>query len=506
MKRILSLVLVLLMLGSLLVACQSTPTETPKDTTAQSGDVNSEKPDDSEKNPSSDTSDGGNTDDKGFIKDTLPDDIDYDGKKVSMLGWKDCKNTAWPEEGNANDPIQDTSYWHKKSVEDRMGIEFDVYYESAGWSAQATFLTTARSEDAAYDLIQSQLLLPPVLAQEGRLSNLKKLQYPDLEKPWWPDSVELWTQYGALFYIGSNSSANSLGKLTVLFANQNMIAEAGLGNPVKLALRGGWTFEQMRTYSRSFAGLAEANPGEIYGFACDAASRLDSLYYASGFTGTLNNADGIAELCYDDKETLEQIVNMIDLYVEFFGGVETKINNTDTKQLYEETTAFFLGCLELIRKVDDSETYAVLPLPKLTEEQTEYATIHSDATDIWCIPISASDKELSGIILEANASAEYRSVAPFFFDQYLKKRYSSDAEGMQCFELIRDSIVYDFGKANYFASIHVDNMFRSCFYTYGSNPGVTVKNIFMTEYAKEIEAKRLALTKLLEDYQKYKDQ
>jgi hypothetical protein len=49
-------------------------------------------------------------------------------------------------------------------------------------------------------------------------------------------------------------------------------------------------------------------------------------------------------------------------------------------------------------------------------------------------------------VMEAIASEDYRTVAPFYYDQYLKLRYSNNDIGVEIYDIIRNSVFIDFGR------------------------------------------------------------
>jgi hypothetical protein len=56
----------------------------------------------------------------------------------------------------------------------------------------------------------------------------------------------------------------------------------------------------------------------------------------------------------------------------------------------------------------------------------------------------ASNLDMSSAILECMASESYRQVAPVYFDQCIKLRYAPDERLSEMYDLIRDSMVFDF--------------------------------------------------------------
>ncbi|MBQ8440642.1 MAG: hypothetical protein IJX19_08270, partial [Clostridia bacterium] len=63
---------------------------------------------------------------------------------------------------------------------------------------------------------------------------------------------------------------------------------------------------------------------------------------------------------------------------------------------------------------------------------------------MWCVPLDAKDMDVSSAILECMASESYRQIAPVYFDQCIKLRFAPDERLAEMYDLIRDSIVFDF--------------------------------------------------------------
>ena len=274
MKRIVSLLLVLLMLSAMLFSCQKNEDElTDADGNSvvkPEGEINLEV-----------------KDDEGYVKDRIPDGeelkaLGFEGSTVKILSWENEEGQTFPKEDSSSDPIKSKLYNHWIAIEERLSISFDTKYTDSEWTAKETFLTAARSDDVQYDLIQTQSLFPITLAQEGRLCNLMKLGFPDLEMPWWPESTKQWSQHGALFFIASNSSAMGISNMNVVFVNDGMITSKGVASPVESVLRGVWNIEEMTEITKLFAGSVAAaeEKDRIYGLVVDDPSRVDSFYYS----------------------------------------------------------------------------------------------------------------------------------------------------------------------------------------------------------------------------------
>ena len=493
MKKIIAMLMVLLMLSFALMSCQAEQNEQEQnpEVLAPDGDV--------------DTSD---VDVNGFQNDRLPEDAELEklgfaGSTVNILSWDGEEGQTFPKEDSDVDPIKSKLYYHWQGIEERFDITFNTKYTDSSWPGQAAFFTAARADDASYDLIQTQSLFPGTLAAEGRLCNLRNLGYPDLEMPWWPVSVNQWTQSGALYFIAGNSSAMCISNMSVIFVNDGMITSKGAPSPVQSVLRGVWTVEEMTSISKLFAGAAENadEASRIYGLVVDDPSRFDRFYYACGFSSVITDeTTGVTTLGYDEEGELQAITEALNKFQALVTGPEVICHPSDDfTEMNEGRTAMLLGYMQYIRTLEKTEEYTVVPLPMLDEKQYDtvgYRTTHRDYTDVWCMPTTTTNKILSGMVLEANASSEYRMVGPFYYEQYLKDRYANGADGRKCFDLLRDSVVYDFGIVSGLSS---GGYWRPCFWS----SGVNWANTFASDYKSNAGAVATKLQEVLENYAKY---
>ena len=65
---------------------------------------------------------------------------------------------------------------------------------------------------------------------------------------------------------------------------------------------------------------------------------------------------------------------------------------------------------------------------------------------MYAIPTDAKDTDVSSAVIEALASEGYYRVAPAFFETAMKVKYSSDDDTSRMYDIIKASIMYDFGR------------------------------------------------------------
>lgn len=126
-------------------------------------------------------------------------------------------------------------------------------------------------------------------------------------------------------------------------------------------------------------------------------------------------------------------------------------------------------------------------MPKLNEEQERYYNLVSfqDVTHIWCVPVSCSNTEYAGILLEAFAESS-DNIRKAYYDITLQGKVSRDDSSSEMLDLIFDNRVYDLSLLfnwgnwdNYFTSIRnqTSNTFAS---TYEKNKNRTLEDIDAT--------------------------
>ena len=497
-SRFALLTLALVMLLGTFAACKNDkPAPTPGNSTASStnGEPSGE--------PGTDTEPAVETDENGYVKDNIPADVDYHDKELNVLWWKLSADRTVPDGdvSNSKDEVLKKSYYQMVELESRLNINLNVIREEGGWGAGATFMAKARNAgENGYDLICSYSLWPSALASEDLLVDLKKLSNPDLDKPWWPESTEEWSQYGKLFFVSSNSSLTALQSMEVMFCNSKMFTDRSLEDPIDLALEGKWTVDRMLELVKEFEGdLAEDDPSHVYGLTIDDFSRLDALVYGAGFTTTRNNSDGVAEMSFTNPSESQRLSDFIDKLIPVFKTSAVGIASNNTNWMREHKTALMVASFEELSKMSDND-YAPLPSPKLDESQEKYAVIQNNGYDVWCVPASAQDPEISAVVIEAIASADYRGIAPFYFEKYMKLRYSADAKAGAMFELVRSSVTYNLGRMMVDTEGKFHDLgirFRGCFWDNGVK---TPNNKILDGINRKGDLWKARLTELLQTY------
>ncbi|MBR4013611.1 MAG: extracellular solute-binding protein [Clostridia bacterium] len=447
MKKALSLILALLLLCSTLltVGCSNKEDD-------ETGDYSMEV---------STADDGTRYDENGYLMDDLPEDLDWDGKEINILTCEEFAPSVCPTEIN-NTALNDTSYTRNKIIEERLGVKLNFVLEMGVATSTANLENFAAAVNNAgsgdYDLICAFSPSASSFAINGSLRNIKDASYVDFKKPWWSESVLENSFYDSIYYASTNCSGTVLEQMIVIYYNRTILANNGIDDPAKDVLNKKWTIDKLYKYSKNlYEDLnrdEKKNADDRFGLTFGHYVMTDAFYYGAGFTVVnINEGTGLPELTlYDNDSALKNAYDLVnglkqklatdDCFVDGVGDA------SDPKIMMDNRTAFYCSILKIAGKVPDSKDWGVIPVPMLNEEQGKYIVTANNDFDMWCIPKVALAPDMSAAFMEAYASGCYRTVAPKYYDENLSYRYSSDSDGLEIFQLIREGMKFDFGRVS----------------------------------------------------------
>ena len=94
---------------------------------------------------------------------------------------------------------------------------------------------------------------------------------------------------------------------------------------------------------------------------------------------------------------------------------------------------------------DFTTDYGIIPYPKWDEAQEGYYTMVDGGHEGMAIPVSVSDVDFVGTIVEALNAESYKRTVPVFYDIVLKTKGSRDEESVAMLDMIFAGRVFDFG-------------------------------------------------------------
>jgi hypothetical protein len=251
-----------------------------------------------------------------------------------------------------------------------------------------------------------------------------------------------------IFALVDNASKGTLTNLSAVFFNNTMLENKGIESPYDLYDRNEWTLAKLKelttdTYEDKNADGKRDAAGDVFGVMTSTGARITCWYYGAGIR--FSNMENGELVLVDD---VEYITNRITAITDLFGTNDNML--TDSKQFVafnEERVYFYLcvlsQCTNMVNNNLDID-YGVAPNPKFDSAQDRYYTHIPNTHDAWFFPKGVKDADCSSAFIEAMASESYRQVNYVFFETNLKVRYAPDERLAGMYDMIRDSITFDF--------------------------------------------------------------
>jgi len=447
MKKIVSLFLAFLMLIPLAVGCSETGDENTSaaDATTAGAAVNS-APEGATTVPETENP----YDKEGYLKDRIPEELNYGGEVVNVLYWSNAKNVEYTAEDDG-DSINASIYYRNLEVEDRLGITFNWIGEKGDYSQRKDFnniIASDLSGDCLYDIISAYSTTIAMAATYGYALDL--MEYTDkisLDMPWWgADLTDMATINGKLFFATGDISTNYLLRMYGTFFNKELISNYALEDPYALVDSGDWTIDKFLSIASAMKGVSGNGGDTIYGLVHDAIT-LEALFYGSNLCFVDKDSEDVPKLSDSWKGDAAQ--TMIEKVAEF---CKSDLVLNDSKA--DESTFTSGSSLFIIYALDYAMNYlpgsginfGIVPIPKYNKEQAHYSTTLNYKYSLYMISKGSDIPEIAAYALEALASKGYRSVTPNLYEVAMKIRYTTDSTSQRMIDYIRDGVSFEVGR------------------------------------------------------------
>lgn len=113
----------------------------------------------------------------------------------------------------------------------------------------------------------------------------------------------------------------------------------------------------------------------------------------------------------------------------------------------EGRALYYISPITSLAQLRDMEDeLGILSLPKHDESQDRYYnTLQYNNATVYTVPMSVTDLNRTGMILEALAYQSVDTLTPAYYEITLKRKYSNDEESSSMLDLIFDTRIVDLG-------------------------------------------------------------
>ncbi len=449
-RILLTLLSVFLLVSS--VSCGSTSGNTPAATTAAQGAGGTP----GETAPAET--------DPEFIPDTLPAGLDFKGETITGLYRTDVVDSFYVAE-QSGDVVNDAVNAANRAVEERLNVKFVV--ETLDGSSDAdrkkymsAVTNSVQAGDDAWQLIGVLAYNCPMLLQEGVFLDLLSVRYLDLDKPWWTAGLtETATVLGKLYFISGDISLEMTQRLFCMLFNKDLMDDLKLESMYDVVNSGKWTIDRLmeisETATRDANGDGELNEGDVYGFINNDINHTYGFLGSCNMTVTTPDKDGVHHLdfCTEyDVNVFEKVSKLLKETKGVFFNQTSDAGTNSTSPLYRAMfmenkaaiiTSEFYQVSSFFREMEAE--FGIIPFPKYDEKQEEYYSLARNVYSTFSVPTTCKDPDAVGAFMEALASENYRSTSRVYFETALKVKYARDNESSQMYDIIKDSMFFNFG-------------------------------------------------------------
>lgn len=450
MKRRISLLLALLMLGGQLIACsEATADET--ETAAPTAD------------PSADSAVEEVSTETERLDDGL-EDADFDGYQYNIFIHATIKNDFLGEE-ITGEPINDAQWERVLAVQDGYNciIEEHVQTNMDNRTGHRELATSVEAGTNDYDLACMSAYSSCNALSSGYLMDLNSIPNLDLTQPWWDQySIEESRILGKNFFATGDISTGDNAATYCVYFNKSMAEIYQMPSFYDMVDSMTWTVDNLRTYAEMVdANLDKDNDGNHINDVDD----IYGIWIWDDVMMGIVNSQGI-KCCSINQETgeielslySEKLVNAIDKFASYAFNKDItcafqrynydqewgRIAFTESRGLF---LLYNLDQATYLREMEDD--FGILPLPMYDEMQDRYYnSAASWSLSLYSIPKNSHDEEglaRIGTITQALAYESLYTLTPAYYEQTLQNKVSRDEESARMLDLIFATRTYDFG-------------------------------------------------------------
>ena len=449
--RIFSLVLALITLIAVFVGCAETDSQgeetTPANTVVTDAPANTTVAEETTPSP---------YDENGYLKSSLPDELDFGGETVTVLWWNDVEQPEFFVEQTNGQLINDAIWQRNANVEEKMGVELawvDIkgQYNSDGVNYANHVGNMHASGDTTYDLMSAHSRTMALTAMSGYCTDLMKLDHLDFEMPWWPEvMLDTATIQDKLYFVTGDVSTNSLHQMYVMFYNKDMLASyTDLIEPSKHVDNGTWTMDTLYTMtSNIYTDLnndQKASKEDSFGLT-SLNWHFDAIYYGCGMTMLEKDTDPTKLLKIADDWTSEKAINLGEAVGEWIKKGDAFLDSNNYVDIFINGRSLLVMARhhDVASKISDAGfKYGIVPMPKYDQAQEKHITCVGNPVSLYSIYSLSKDTNRAAAVLECWASEAYRTTTPAVFETTFKLKLSETSDESRMYDIIRNGVTFD---------------------------------------------------------------
>ena len=395
-------------------------------------------------------------DEEGYLKSSLPDELDFGGETVTVLWWNDVEQPEFFVEQTNGELINDAIWQRNANVEEKMGVtlawvDIKGQYNSDGPNYANHVGNMYASGDTTYDLMSAHSRTMALTAMSGYCAEMTKLDYLDFDMPWWPEvMLDTATINEKLYFVTGDVSTNSIHQMYVMFYNKDILSSyAELIEPAQHVDNGTWTMETLFAMTsglyKDLNGDQKAGKEDFFGFT-SLNWHFDAIYYGCGMTMLEKDPDPAKLLKVADDWTSEKAVTLADSVGAWIKKGDAYLDSTNYASIFVNGNSLLVMARhhDIASQIADAGfKYGIAPIPKYNQDQEKHLTCVGNPVSLYSIYALSKDANRAAAVLECWASEAYRTTTPAVFETTFKLRLSESSTESRMYDIIRNGVTFD---------------------------------------------------------------
>ena len=358
-------------------------------------------------------------------------------------------------EEQTGEVLDDAVFARNLAVEDRLGIvitETGLHYSKVMDEVKATVLA---SEDA-YDAMTLMAFNLMTTAQQKMLLDTAALSAIRTDMPWWNGNAIRDMAIGPREYMMiGDINLMFYESYYAIFFNKAVAEKFQIPDPYATVDEGKWTYDVY--YSTAQAASTDVNgdgahtaDADSFGVAMH-SNAGQSMILALGASPLTRDNDGYPVYDGLSEAFIDAYGKIMTLYTD--GAVTVKSGTAGVEKVdggYQgvfktDRALYMMEVLGTLPELRDMESeFGIVVLPKADEGAEYVSPVYHGAIGL-CVPVTVSDADRTGVVLENLAAESNRTVRGVYYDVVLGSKLVRDEASVASLDTILDSGRFEIG-------------------------------------------------------------
>ena len=387
----------------------------------------------------------------------LPD-MDFGGATFTIAMRGEDYNNDFTIDSTTGDPVDDAVYARMDYIENTYNVDLELMWcgdsstVNTGSPMYTKLTKLMMAGDNAFDAINTSPYCQAGLAAGGYLLDLNEIKYINLDQPWWDQNAkEALSFYDCVYFSTGDITTGDDSCISVLLFNKSIITEFDLDNPYDDVRNGTWTIDKMIANCKAVTGDIDGNGKQDefdrWGFTFwqDA---IFSMMLGTGATVGKTDENGVPTYTATDPfyiDAYNKVLQLVDKQYSYNQKMDAQSGGYN--HWAAGNALYYWGMVRSVTGQRSSDIdFGIIPMPKYSEDQDRYySEANAYSTSLVSVPMTVTDPDRSGLILEALAAYGKQVVSPAYLDNLVMVKSVRDEDSAEMLQLIFDSQVFDVG-------------------------------------------------------------